>query len=320
MAELYPEIGARAVYQLERDGHTVYFEETGNASGIPVVFLHGGPGTGCNENHRRYFNPDQYRIILLDQRGCRRSGPAGRVRHNTTQDILADIDAIRARLDIAQWVLFGGSWGATLALLYAERYPAAVSGLVSRGAFLARQCDFDWFAKSGVNQIFPDYWAEFTALFSGPEKQDLLNALYKRVFSGAKDTQLAAARAWSLWAGRIVTHNIMDDYVLPGAEEERLLNQVRIEMHYAKNKYFIAENQILADIARVPDVPIRIIHGRWDLTCLPESSWAIHQALAASGKSELKLDLIPGAGHLAGESKMIDALVNATDELAGLLA
>lgn len=320
MAELYPEIGARAVYQLERDGHTVYFEETGNASGIPVVFLHGGPGTGCNENHRRYFNPDQYRIILLDQRGCRRSGPAGRVRHNTTQDILADIDAIRARLDIAQWVLFGGSWGATLALLYAERYPAAVSGLVSRGAFLARQCDFDWFAKSGVNQIFPDYWAEFTALFSGPEKQDLLNALYKRVFSGAKDTQLAAARAWSLWAGRIVTHNIMDDYVLPGAEEERLLNQVRIEMHYAKNKYFIAENQILADIARVPDVPIRIIHGRGDLTCLPESSWAIHQALAASGKSELKLDLIPGAGHLAGESKMIDALVNATDELAGLLA
>lgn len=320
MPALYPEIGARAVYQLERDGHTVYFEETGNASGIPVVFLHGGPGTGCNENHRRYFNPDQYRIILLDQRGCRRSGPAGRVRHNTTQDILADIDAIRARLDIAQWVLFGGSWGATLALLYAERYPAAVSGLVSRGAFLARQCDFDWFAKSGVNQIFPDYWAEFTALFSGPEKQDLLNALYKRVFSGAKDAQLAAARAWSLWAGRIVTHNIMDDYVLPGAEEERLLNQVRIEMHYAKNKYFIAENQILADIARVPDVPIRIIHGRGDLTCLPESSWAIHRALAASGKSALKLDLIPGAGHLAGESKMIDALVNATDELAGLLA
>ena len=320
MAELYPEIGARAVYQLERDGHTVYFEETGNASGIPVVFLHGGPGTGCNENHRRYFNPDQYRIILLDQRGCRRSGPAGRVRHNTTQDILADIDAIRVRLDIAQWVLFGGSWGATLALLYAERYPAAVSGLVSRGAFLARQCDFDWFAKSGVNQIFPDYWAEFTALFSGPEKQDLLNALYKRVFSSAKDTRLAAARAWSLWAGRIVTHNIMDDYVLPGAEEERLLNQVRIEMHYAKNKYFIAENQILADIARVPDIPIRIIHGRGDLTCLPESSWAIHRALAESGKSELKLDLIPGAGHLAGEARIIDALVNATDELAGLLA
>ena len=320
MPELYPEIEARAVYQLERDGHTVYFEEAGNASGIPVVFLHGGPGTGCNENHRRYFNPDKYRIILLDQRGCRRSGPAGRVWHNTTQDILADIDMIRARLDIAQWVLFGGSWGATLALLYAERYPAAVSGLVSRGAFLARQCDFDWFAKSGVNQIFPDYWAEFTALFSGPEQQDLLNALYKRVFSGAKDTQLAAARAWSLWAGRVVTHNIMDDYVLPGAEEDRLLNQVRIEMHYAKNRYFIAENQILADIARVPDVPIRIIHGRGDLTCLPESSWAIHQGLAESGKSDLKLNLIPGAGHLAGESRMIDALVNATDALAGLLA
>ena len=320
MSELYPEIGARAVYQLEREGHTVYFEETGNESGIPVVFLHGGPGTGCNENHRRYFNPDKYRIILLDQRGCRRSAPAGWVWHNTTQDILADIDAIRNRLGIARWALFGGSWGATLALLYAERYPAAVSGLISRGAFLARQCDFDWFAKSGVNQIFPDYWAEFTALFTGPEKQDLLNALYKRVFSGAKDAQLAAARAWSLWAGRVVTHNIMDDYVLPGAEEERLLNQVRIEMHYAKNKYFIAENQILADIARVPDVPIRIIHGRGDLTCLPESSWAIYRGLAESGKTDLKLNLIPGAGHLAGESKMIDALVNATDALAGLLA
>ena len=320
MSELYPEIEARAVYQLERDGHTIYFEETGNASGLPVIFLHGGPGSGCNENHRRYFNPDKYRIILLDQRGCRRSGPAGRVAHNTTQDILADMEAIRARLAIDQWALFGGSWGATLALLYAERYPAAVSGLISRGAFLARQCDFDWFARSGVNHILPDYWAEFTASFSEPEKQDLLSALYERVFSGVRDTQLAAARAWALWTGRVVTHNLMDAYALPDAEDEKRLHQVRIEMHYAKNRYFIAENQILADIARVPDVPIRIIHGRADLTCLPESSWAIHQGLAESGKSDLKLNLIPGTGHLAGESRMIDALVNATDELAGLLA
>ena len=155
--------------------------------------------------------------------------------------------------------LFGGSWGVTLALLYAERYPAPVSGLISRGAFLARQCDFDWFAISGVNHIFPDYWAEFTALFTGPEKLDLLRALYKRVFSDAKDTQLAVARAWALWTGRVVTHNLMDDYALPDAEGEKRLHQVSIEMHYAKNKYFIAKNQILADIARVPDIPIQII-------------------------------------------------------------
>ena len=319
MPELYPEIDARAVYQLERDGHTVYFEETGSASGIPVVFLHGGPGSGCKESHRRYFNPDKYRIILLDQRGCHRSRPVGRVEHNTTPHILADIDALRTRLGIDQWLLFGGSWGATLALLYAERYPVAVSGIISRGVFLARQCDFDWFAKAGVNHIFPDYWAEFTSIFSETEKEDLLNALHERVFSGAKDRQLAAARAWSLWAGRVVTHNIMDNYALPEAEGEKLLRQVRLEMHYAKNKYFIAENQILENIARVPDVPIRLIHGRKDLTCLPASSWAVHGALQAAGKTELGLELIPDAGHLAGEAAMIDALVKATDELAGLL-
>jgi proline iminopeptidase len=310
LKELYPELESFSDDILIDGEHSVYFEQAGNESGIPVIFLHGGPGSGCNENHRRYFNPDKYRIILFDQRGSNRSTPNGGVENNSTQDILNDIESIRKTLNIDKWVLFGGSWGATLALLYAEQYPQHVTGIILRGTFLARQCDFDWFAKSGVNKIFPDYWQEFISIFDDKERDELLTSLYRRVFSENNETQSIAAKAWALWGGRIVTHSFVKEYVLDSDDETKLINEARIEMHYAKNKYFISENQIIENITKIPDVPTTIIHGRKDLTCLPESSWRVHQALPDS-----KFVIVTDAGHLAGETAMIDALVTATDQM-----
>jgi len=315
---LYPELEPFSKDALVlSDGHSIYFEQSGNESGLPVIFLHGGPGTGCNENHRRYFNPDKYRIIIFDQRGCNRSTPNGCAENNSTQNILNDIESIRSKLNIEKLILYGGSWGATLALLYAEQYPQHASGIVLRGTFLARQCDFEWFAHDGVSRIFPDYWQEYLSNFDEDEMNDRLGSLHERIFSDNKETQLCAAKAWSLWAGRIVTHslNLKEEYALEEGSDEKLINEVKIEMHYAKNRYFIKENQILDNISKIPDVPITIIHGRKDLTCLPESSWSVHQSLPQS-----KLIMVSDAGHLASEPKMIDALITATDQMADTIS
>lgn len=315
MKSLYPEIEPFDSGFLETSSsHQVYYEQVGNPNAPAIIFLHGGPGSGCNENHRRYFNPDKYRVILFDQRGCNRSTPRGQTENNSTEDILCDIEKIRVSLNIDKLCLFGGSWGATLALLYAEKYANCVSGIILRGSFLARQCDFDWFAKEGVNKIFPDYWHDFISNFNDAERKELLNVLHQRIFSDDRQVQLNAAKAWSLWAGRIVTHSFVTDYVLEVSDEDKLINEVKIEMHYANNRYFIDENQILDNITNVPDVAVTIIHGRKDLTCLPESSWSIHTRLEKS-----KLIIVPDAGHLAGESAMIDALITATDNMAEVI-
>lgn len=321
MFTLYPAIECRAAYTLPtKTAHTVYFEESGNPAGTPALFLHGGPGSGCKDDHRRYFNPERYRIILFDQRGCGRSVPNGEIRGNTTGDILDDIEAIRQTLGIERWLLFGGSWGATLALLYAERFPRRVSGMVLRGIFLARQCDIDWFMKSGVNRLFPDYWEEFIGLFSEDEREDLPSALHQRVFCGSAETQLATARAWALWAGRVVTHTITDNYLLDETDnDETLINRGKIEIHYAKNGYFIAENEILERLSEIPDVPITIIHGRLDMTCLPSCAWLTYQGLLNLKRTAVRQRFIPGVGHLASEAAMVDALVEATERMSALL-
>ena len=314
MNKLYPELEPFSKDVLESsDGHSIYFEQSGNKNGLPVIFLHGGPGTGCNDNHRRYFNPDKYRIIIFDQRGCNRSKPNGCIENNSTQDILDDIEFIRNKLTIEKLILFGGSWGATLALLYAEHYPQHVSGIILRGTFLARQCDFEWFAHDGVSRIFPDYWHEYLSNFAEDEMNERLKVLHSRVFSDNKEIQLEAAKAWALWAGRVVTHSLdlKEEYALEEDDDEKLINEVKIEMHYAKNRYFIDENQILKNISNIPDVPITIIHGRKDLTCLPESSWTVHQSLPGS-----EYVVVTDAGHLASEPAMIDALITATDQMA----
>lgn len=297
-------------------GHQIYLEQVGNPEGIPVLLLHGGPGSGCDEQHRCYFDPARYRVILFDQRGSHRSTPAGGLEHNTTPELLRDMEALRAQLNVDQWVLYGGSWGATLALLYAEAHPERVSGIILRGAFLAREEDLRWFVGQGVQRIFPDQWQRFLAFF-GPEViggEAMAQSLYQSLTSDDLTAKEKAARAWAQWAGSVVTASLGIDYKVDEAGLARHIIGARIEMHYAVHRYFIAENQILNEVGRLPNVPIHIIHGRLDLTCLPEASWLLHRALPGS-----TLQFVNGAGHLASEPRMRDALVCATDAMAGRL-
>lgn len=312
MRELYPELEKNFHKYLETDSNKIYYEESGNPNGIPVIFLHGGPGSGCNDNHRRYFNPSLYRIILMDQRGCNRSSPSGSTVNNTTQEILSDIDTIRQILHIDKWLLFGGSWGATLALLYAETYPNNVQGIILRGSFLAREQDLRWFID-GVTRLFPDYWNDLINEYSN--KVTLIDDIAKDIFSDDKTKQLKAAKAWSLWAGRIVTSSITDNYVLEVEDENKLINDVKIEMHFATNRYFVTEDEILHKLKQIPNIPISIIHGRRDYTCLIESSYTLHKSLPNS-----EFTLLANAGHLGGEPDMIDALITATDLMADKLS
>jgi len=315
MHTLFPEIEAFATHQIDTgDGHIIYMEQAGNPEGMPVIFLHGGPGSGCNPNHRRYFNPEKYHIIIFDQRGCNRSTPQGSTKNNTTQVLIKDIERIREFLKIDQWLVFGGSWGATLGLLFAENHPDHVSGMILRGSFLARQSDLDWFAKLGASRIFPDHWEQFIKEFSPEEQQDLVAAYHKRLNDNNNAIKEKFARSWSDWATRLVTWNLTEQK--NETEDIRtIVNQTSIETHYAYNRYFIKENQILYEVSKIPDVPVIIVHGRKDLTCTLESSWLLHKALPRS-----ELVIIPDAGHLAGEPAMIDALIAATDKMAGLLA
>ena len=314
MKTLYPEIEPYARYRLPvSGGHVLYLEECGNPRGKPVVFLHGGPGSGCNERHRRYFNPRKYRIVIFDQRGCKRSTPRGSVEWNTTTDLLHDLEQIRKHLGIKQWLVFGGSWGATLALLYTEKNPGRVLGLILRGSFLARARDLSWYVTDGANRILPEYWQAFIGHIPVKERKDVVAAYHRRIFG--RDTRLRNkyARAWSEWATRIVTWNAPD-----GKQEQAhirtILNQSRIEAHYALNHYFIRDNQIMHNISRIPKVPVTILHGRRDITCTLEASWSLHQALPRS-----ELIIVPEAGHLAGEPAMVDALIHATDKMARVL-
>ncbi|MGH8119475.1 MAG: prolyl aminopeptidase [Gammaproteobacteria bacterium] len=317
MRKLYPEIEPYARHRLPvLGGHVLYQEECGNRRGLPVVFLHGGPGSGCNENHRRYFNPKKYRIILFDQRGCHRSKPRGSTENNTTRDLLLDVERLRKLLGIEQWLVFGGSWGSTLALLYAEKYPERVLGLILRGVFLARRADLDWYAGAGANRILPDHWERFVGMVHRKEHKNIIAAYHRRIFSRHAKTSRKYARAWTEWGKQVVTWNLPARknplQKSKGKENIRaVLHQSRIEAHYAYHHYFIRDNQILENISRIPKVPITIIHGRRDLTCALEASWVLHRSLSPS-----EFVIVPDAGHLSGEPAMVDALIHATDSMA----
>jgi proline iminopeptidase len=313
MRGLYPEIDPFAVHRLDvGGGHVLYVEEVGHPDGIPAVFLHGGPGSGCNAGHRRYFDPARYRVVLFDQRGAGRSTPAGAIAQNTTQHLLHDLETIRESLGIARWLVFGGSWGATLALLHAQAAPDRVLGLILRGTFLARPCDLDWFVgERGARLVYPDAWAPFArAVPAGPAS---LVERASRALSGSNAALRAAvATAWADYAGAVVTLSLPDEVIAaettPRADPAPLVAKAAIEMHYAAAGYFLRENQVLDDMHLVPKVPTRIIHGRRDLTCLPAAGFAVAAALPHA-----TLQVVREAGHLASEPGNVDALVRATD-------
>lgn len=312
MFSLYPSLEPYRMQYLKCGGHTLYVEESGNPGGFPVLFLHGGPGAGCKPHHRGFFDPAVYRIILLDQRGAGRSLPAGELRHNTTADLVADLECIRRDLRIATWLLFAGSWGATLALRYAEAHAGRVAGLILRGAFLAREADLDWFiGERGVRRIYPEAWEELLHGLPEDERTAPLQALYRYLTGPDELAQRRAARAWEHWGRQVV---LGEEAGVTSAEEHvtrATVHQARIELHYAVHGYFISENAILDGCPRLAHLPTHIIHGRRDLVCPVEAAYRLHRALPRS-----TLCILPRAGHIAAGEDMINALVEATETMA----
>lgn len=317
MNTLYPPLEPYAVHRLDvSGGHQLYVEECGNPAGIPVVFLHGGPGGGCKPYHRCFFNPQKYRAVLFDQRGCGRSLPLAELAHNTTGDLLDDLDAIREHLGIDRWLLFAGSWGVTLALLAAQRQPQSVSGMVLRGTFLARQKDMDWYLRDGVNRIYPESWAALLdALPDDCDHANLLNVFQHMLHGDDELAQRRAARAWAMWGGQVALGDAFNPAEAESHVPAHVLQQARLEVHYGINRYFLDENQILRDCHLIPNMPLLLLHGRRDLMCPLESAFSVRQALPFA-----ELRVLANAGHIASDPDMCAALLNAADEMAERLA
>ena len=316
MNGLYPPLHPFVRHTLAVDSpHALHVEECGNPGGIPVLFVHGGPGGGCEPYHRQFFDPERYRIILFDQRGCGRSTPHGELEGNDTQALVRDMEFIRIHLGIERWLLFGGSWGSTLSLVYAQAHPQRVTGLVLRGIFLCRDRDIHWFYQEGAGRLFPEYWEDYLAPIPEEERDDLVAAYHCRLTGRDEVQRLLAAKAWSVWEGRTSTLLAKPALAEHFGEAHRALAMARIECHYFVHKSFLAENQILREIDRIRHIPAVIVHGRYDVVCPVEQAWALHRAWP-----EAELQVIADAGHSAGEPATVDALVGATNRFAGRLA
>ena len=312
MLTLYPEIKPHARHELAvQEPHVLYVDESGSADGLPVVFVHGGPGAGCDAASRRYFDPNLYRIVTFDQRGCGRSTPHASLEDNTTQALIADMERIREHLGIDKWVLFGGSWGSTLSLAYAQAHPDRVLGLILRGIFLCRPQEFSWFYQEGASRLFPDFWEEYIAPIPAEERDDLVQAFYKRLTGADQIAQMHAAKAWSTWEGRTATLRPNPQVVERFSEPHRALSIARIETHYFVNSAFLEEDQLLRDMPKIAHLPGVIVHGRYDVICPLDNAWALHQAWPNS-----ELQIIRDAGHAAAEPGITDALVRAADQMA----
>lgn len=310
--ELYPPIEANHTSFLKVDsGHELYYEECGNPSGKPVVFLHGGPGGGCTEGMRRFWNPDVYRIVLFDQRGSGKSTPHASLENNTTWDLVNDIEILRAALQIDKWQVFGGSWGSTLALAYSQKHPDRVTEIVLRGIFMLRKKEIDWFYQHGASEIFPDRWQHYLEPILRSERGNLLQAYFKRLTSDDSEVRLAAAKAWSVWEG--TTSTLMPNAKIADAfgEPEMALALARIECHYFVNNGFMDDNQLIKDIGKIRNIPAVIVQGRYDVVCPAVSAWELSRAWP-----EADLRIVPDAGHAAFEPGNVHELIMATDRFA----
>lgn len=314
LRQLYPEIPSYNSGMLPvSDLHTLYFEESGNPNGKPVVFLHGGPGGGTNPRCRRFFDPAVYRIVLFDQRGCGRSTPHAELTDNTTWDLVADIERVREYLGIDRWQVFGGSWGSTLALAYAQSHPDRVTELVLRGIFMLRRSELEWFYQKGCDALFPDAWEHFLAAIPQAEHGDLISAYHRRLTHADPAVRVAAARAWSIWEG--ATSHLYQDptHIASTGEDEFALAFARIECHYFVNAgFFEVDGQLLRDVDRIRHIPTVIVQGRYDVVCPVRSAWDLHRAWP-----EADLRIVADAGHSAFEPGIASALLEATDGFAG---
>ena len=292
--------------------HEIYWEESGNPKGKPALFVHGGPGAGADPRSRRFFDPKRYRIVVFDQRGCGRSRPHASLEDNTTWHLVADIERLRTFLGIERWLVFGGSWGSTLALAYSQAHPRRVSELVLRGIFMLRKWEIDWFYQDGAGALFPDRWENYVAAIPSRERGDLVAAYYRRLTSPNRATRVRAARAWSIWEAA-TSHLIMDDANIDKwGEEDFAVAVARIECHYFVNKGFLRrEDQLLRGVARIRHIPSVIVQGRYDVVCPIRTAWDLHRRWP-----EADFRVVPDAGHSALEPGNTHELVSATDRYA----
>ncbi|MBZ2170185.1 prolyl aminopeptidase [Marinobacter sp. F4216] len=311
MLTLYPEITPNAHHTLAVDPpHELYVEESGNPNGIPVLVVHGGPGGGCEDYQRRFFDAERFRIILMDQRGAGRSTPLAELEGNSTDRLVADMETVRAFLGVERWLLFGGSWGSTLSLVYAQAHPDRVLGLVMRGIFLCRPEDIQWFYQSGASRIFPDYWEEYEAQIPQSERSDMVSAYYRRLTSSNELEQIQAAKAWSVWEGRCATLHPNPRIVEHFGHPHVAIALARIECHYFMNAAFLEPDQILRDAGKLADIPGVIVHGRYDMVCTVDNAFALSKAWPGA-----ELRIIRDAGHSAAEPAIVDALIRGVEEV-----
>ncbi|OKH23261.1 prolyl aminopeptidase [Hydrococcus rivularis NIES-593] len=315
MRELYPPIEPYNEGKLKvSDLHTIYFEQTGNPQGKPIIFLHGGPGGGIDPTYRQYFDPQQWRIVLFDQRGCGKSTPHAELQENTTWDLVGDIEKLREHLGIEKWVVFGGSWGSTLSLAYSQTHPQRCQGLILRGIFLLRKKELFWFYQEGASNIFPDAWEEYLKPIPPEERGDLISAYYKRLISEDEEIRMQAARAWSIWEASTSKLFQSEDLIQKFGENQFADAFARIECHYFVNGgFFKSENQLLENIDRIRHIPAVIVQGRYDVVCPMITAWELHKAW-----QEAEFIVVPDAGHSMTEPGIRSALLDATDKFANL--
>jgi proline iminopeptidase len=313
MRHLYPAIEPYQAGMLPvSDLHTIYYEQSGNPNGKPVVFLHGGPGGGTIPTYRQYFDPEKWRIILFDQRGAGKSTPHAELRDNTTWDLVSDIEKLRSHLQIDRWVVFGGSWGSTLSLSYSQTHPDRCLGLILRGIFLLRRKEILWFYQEGASWIFPDAWEQYLAPIPIEERDDLVSAYYRRLTSDDAETRAIAAKAWSVWEGSTSRLIVDPDLQSKFSQDEFADAFARIECHYFMNRgFFETDDQLLKNCDRIRHIPTVIVQGRYDVVCPMASAWDLHKALP-----DAEFIVVQDAGHSMMEPGILSALVDATDRFA----
>jgi proline iminopeptidase len=309
---LYPKIKPYDSGFLNIDEHQVYFEQCGNPNGKPALFLHGGPGGGGSEDVRRFFNPNLYRIVVFDQRGCGRSKPHGCLENNTTWDLVSDIENLRKKLSIEKWLVFGGSWGSTLSLAYAQAHPKSVSELVLRGIFLLRKEELHWFYQDGASRIFPEAWSGFLDIIDEDKRDNLMNAYHEIFKSKDKEKRLKAAVAWSKWEAATSSLSYKPSLVEEFSDPEFALAFALIENHYFINKgWFDTENQLIENIDKIRSIPAVIVQGRYDVVCPMKTAWELSKAWP-----EAEMIIAPSSGHTAFEKEITHALISATNKFS----
>ncbi len=313
--ELFPNIEPFNTFSLPvSDLHTIYVEESGNKNGKPVIFLHGGPGGGVDPKYRRYFDPEKWRIIMFDQRGCGKSTPFAELEENTTWDLVSDIEKIRNHLSIDKWVVFGGSWGSTLSLAYSQTHPDSCKGLILRGIFLVRKKELDWFYQEGASNIFPDRWESFLEPIPVEKRDNLMQAYYEILTGEDHSKKIEAAKAWSTWEGSTVKLLEDENFISDFSDDKFAEAFARIECHYFMNNcWFDSDNHLIENMHKIRHIPGVIIHGRYDIVCPVIQAWDLHKAWP-----EADLHIIPDAGHSIFEDGIKNKILEYTDRFSNL--